>query len=255
MTKKWVLSILAVLAIVLFWVGQPLYAVERQQIQLVYATFDPLLDGEPAMAANLTAVSSTPYALLQLTGPMQPAWADEFAALGVSFHGYLPEFTYLVRLAEGSDTAVANHSAVRWLGAYHPAYKLSPTLADGRLLVQLFADADLGEVETAVSLTGASLLEQSQTADLLIVQATTGQAVKIAAIDGVMWLQNVTQMQELNDDARWVSQGNIPFTTLLYDRGLTGAGQVGGVGDSGLSVYDFGSGTVPSCFFLDDGNG
>ncbi len=255
MIKRWVSCVLAVLAFVLLWVSQPLHAVERQQIQLVYATFDPLLDGEPAMAANLTAASPTPYALLQLTGPMQPAWAADFTALGVTFYGYLPEFAYLVRLPENSQTAVSSHGAVRWLGAYHPAYRLSPTLVDGRMLVQLFADVEIDKVMTAVSLTGASLLEQNETADLLTVQATAVQAAEIATIDGVMWLQSAVQMQELNDDARWVSQGNIPFTTPLYDRGLTGAGQVGGVGDSGLSVYDFGGGTVPSCFLLDDGNG
>ncbi|MGH2536260.1 MAG: S8 family serine peptidase, partial [Candidatus Promineifilaceae bacterium] len=90
------------------------------------------------------------------------------------------------------------------------------------------------------------------------VEADAAALPALAAIQGVSWIQNQSQFQELNDDARWVGQGYVPFTTPLYERGLTGAGQVGALADSGLSVYDFGGNDDPnaaSCYYLDDGNG
>lgn len=254
MTKKRIKLVLLVLTLYLLWAGQATHATDEQNVQLVAATFDPLLDGEPTISPELQAAANTPYALLQLLAPMQTSWAADFQALGLTFYGYIPEYTYLVRLPDGSQTTVANHPAVRWLGAYHPAYKISPTLSDGRLLLQLFPDAEMSTAVASVSLTGATILEQNDAADLLIVEGTAALAPALAQIEAIYWIQNVAEMHELNDDARWVSQGNIPLTTPLYERGLTGKGQVGAVSDSGLAVYNFDGATVPSCFFADDNN-
>jgi hypothetical protein len=125
MTKQWRIWVFILLSLYFLWAGPASYATDEQNIQLVAATFDPVLDGEPAISPTLQAAANTPYALLQLSGPMQANWTADFQALGVTFYGYIPEYAYLVRLAEGSATAVANHPATRWLGAYHPAYKFS----------------------------------------------------------------------------------------------------------------------------------
>ena len=254
MTRQWHKWIFIFLAIYPLWAGQATYATDKQNIQLVASIFDPVIDGEPNIPPTLQAAANTPYALLQLVGPMQTNWATDFQALGVIFYGYVPDYAYLVRLANGNQTAVANYPAVRWLGAYHPAYKISPTVTDGRLFLQLFPDAGMSGVVTAVALTGAPILEQNEAAHLLIVEGTADLVPALAQIEAIYWIQNVAQMQELNDDARWVSQANVLYSSPLYERGLRGNGQVGAVSDSGLAVYDFGHGQAPSCFFVDDGN-
>ncbi|MCI0398501.1 MAG: S8 family serine peptidase [Chloroflexi bacterium] len=227
----------------------------RQPIRLLYATFDPLVDGEPAVPIPLRAQPGSPYALLQLPGPIRAEWQAGLVAAGVFFYGYVPDHAYLVRLPAGGHDRVAAHPAVRWLGPFHPAYKLSPTLRPGRLLLLLFPDADVAGVAQAAVAAGATIQEQYPAAHLLVVEAPAAAVPALAAIEGVQWLQNDSPIQELNDDARWLSQGNLFQTTPLYDHGLTGDGQVGAIADSGLAAYDFGGGPVPSCYFLDDGAG
>ncbi|MGH2537504.1 MAG: hypothetical protein ACRDHL_08935, partial [Candidatus Promineifilaceae bacterium] len=109
-----------------------------QPIRLAYATFEPLQAGEPEIPAEWRAPAGSPYALLQLQGPAQAAWAADLQALGVVFYGYLPEHVYVVRLPAGGRAAVAGHPAVRWLGPLHGAYKLSPAARGGRLALALF---------------------------------------------------------------------------------------------------------------------
>jgi hypothetical protein len=226
-------------------------------IQLHYATFDPLLDGEPAVPEGLRAQTDSAHVLIQFHGPIQAEWRSELQAAGVIFYEYIPQFAYTARITQDNQTEVAAHPAVRWVGSLHPAYKLSPTLSGGRLLLKVYPGADEAVVAQAATEAGAVLVAENPDADLLILEAGASLAQALAAIPEVSWVQDVIRLQEMNDDARWVSQSNVPFKTPLYQRGITGAGQVGAVSDSGLSVFDFdGSGTnVPSCYFLDDGNG
>jgi hypothetical protein len=245
------------LAAALMAIGVPAsLAGSVMKVRLLYATFDPIGEGEPAVPVELRASPASPYGLLQFHGPIRADWGSDLAALGVTFYDYLADFTYVVHVPAASRDAVAAHPAVRWLGAYHPAYKLSPTLQGGKMVVALFDAAAV----PALQLAGATIVEQRlDGADpFVVLQAAAPLIPALAAIDGVRWLQNAAPIAELNDDARWVTQGNLYRETPLYDHGLSGAGQVGAVADSGLSVYPF-PGTLlpqtPSCYFLDDANG
>jgi hypothetical protein len=229
-------------------------------IHLAYYTFDPLVDGEPAIAAGLRATPASRYVLLQLNGPVQVGWGEALQAAGVTFHDYLAEYTFLVHLPPGGAAAVAHHPAVRWLGPYHPAYRLSPRATSGRLLLDLFPSADLTTVIPLVRAAGARIIqsEAAERGHLLLVEADVAVIPALAAIEGVRWLQNAAPMVEVNDQVHWVAQSYLPYVPTLYDKGLSGAGQVGAAADSGITVYDFPGGllpTIPSCFFLDDGNG
>lgn len=237
--------------------GQP---VEGQPIHLVYASFDPLLDGEPAIPPELTA-SGGRYRLLQLAAAPERDTLAELEALGVVFYDFLPVNTYIVRLAGISDGVLGRHPAVRWVGPLHPAYKISPTARGGRLVVSLFPDVTLAQVVTGVATAGAQIVEVNREASLLVVEAGDPLIPVLAQLEGVRWIQNAAPLQEFNDDARWVSQGGVLNTTPLYEHGLSGAGQVGAVADSGLAVYPYTAADdplynpVPSCYVVDDQSG
>lgn len=226
----------------------------------MYATFDPLREGEPAVPEALQAAPDAPYGLLQFVGPVQKAWVEDLLANGLVFYDYVPQYAYIVRLPSGQREAIAAHPAVRWLGPLHPAYKVSPTLTAGRIVLSLFPDADIDDALMAVKEVGAQILKRNEDAHLLVVSAEEALFAPLAGIPAVQWLQNDAPLQEFNDDARWVSQGGLLNETPLYEHGLTGAGQVGAVADSGLAVYDFLKNddplyeAAPSCYFLDDGN-
>jgi hypothetical protein len=137
---KWTIA-LGLLLFLLFEVGGATKsnATGSYTIQLTYAVFDPILDGEPAIPASLRAQPDTDFVLLQLNGPLQPQWAANLQAVGVTFFGYLPDYTYLARLDGDGRSAIETQPGVRWVGSYHPAYKLSPFISGGRLSLLLFA--------------------------------------------------------------------------------------------------------------------
>lgn len=262
------------LAVGFFSASRGLYvAPERQRIELLGASFDPLMDGEPAVPAALRARDDSAYALLQLAEPPGRADLDALRAAGVVFHDPIAGNAYLVRLEARGGKGMAARRAeiaalrpVRWVGSLHGAYKISPRTAGGTLLLDLFPDADLSAVASAAVDSGAKVLESNESAQvkLLVVQAGADLLPALAAIDGVRWVQDKPVYSLVNDDARFVVQANQRGELPLYARGLSGAGQVGGVSDSGLDAFDFNDatgapiGTDPNdagCYFIDDGNG
>jgi hypothetical protein len=242
----------------LFLLQAPMLADEK--IVLVYAAFDPLA-GEPAISPELRAPAGSRMALLQLTGPPRQEWIDELRAAGVVFYDYVPNHTYIVRLPATQPAG----SYIRWIGPLHPAYKLSSSLG-GQLLIDFFPDTDLSAVESEVVATGATIVERSDgdRFKLLVVNAASTQIPKLAAIEQVRWIQKKPEYRLMNDSARWVVQSYVRDFNSIYQKGITGAGQVGAASDSGLDAYDFVNNTgAPQgtdrndagCYFYDDGAG
>jgi hypothetical protein len=102
------------------------------QVRLPTHRFDPLNDGEPQLPSRLSARSAGPrLQLLQLVGPLHPAWLPLFESNRVQLLQYLPHYTYLIWTdgEPGSAEPTALDAITRWRGEYHPAYRISPTLA------------------------------------------------------------------------------------------------------------------------------
>ena len=246
------------LSILIF--GLAAISANANNIVLTYATFDPVV-AEPVIASDLRAPAGSRYAILQLTGPPQQPWIDALRAAGVVFYDYVPDNAYIVRFSGAQPSA----PYIRWIGPYHPAYKISPSLG-ATLLVDFFPDTNLSATAAAVQATGATIVSSSDDGrfKIMIVQATSAQVPALAAIDQVRWVQKKPENRLMNDQARWVVQSYVRDRHPLHLKGLTGKGQVGAASDSGLDAYDFVNntgapqGTDPndaSCYFLDDGAG
>jgi hypothetical protein len=95
----------------------------------------------------------------------------------------VPEFAFKVRMTPTQSQAVRALSSVRWVGLYHPAYKLSPRLtrAGERLyVVRLEAGGDEAQAATAIGSSGARVLARE--GRTLVVSATSGRLEALAAI-------------------------------------------------------------------------
>ncbi len=90
-------------------------------------TFDPVLDAPPGPAA-LQQPSTAPYHVVQFDGPIQRAWREDLAALGVSTVAYLPDWAYVACVPSGRAGEVEALPHVRYVGPAHPAYRLHPDL-------------------------------------------------------------------------------------------------------------------------------
>ena len=97
-------------------------------VRLANVAFDP---GRhvPRPPRGLGAdMRSNRHWLVQMRGPVSRSARDDLEAVGANLLGYLPDFTYVVSADSSVVSAVKRQKAVRWVGPYHPWYKLSQTL-------------------------------------------------------------------------------------------------------------------------------
>jgi|GEM_PF-1530663 len=93
------------------------------ELGLRYAQFDPLQD-LPAIEPWLTADENSHLYMVQfVTQPLEEFQRDITQLGGVVRH-YIAQFAYLVEMNESVVSRVAQLPYVRWIGPYHPAYRL-----------------------------------------------------------------------------------------------------------------------------------
>ena len=67
------------------------------EVRVPNYAFDPLIQGEPALPANLrTTNADAGLRLVQFFGPTQDAWLTGLEASGLKVLQYYPHYTYLV---------------------------------------------------------------------------------------------------------------------------------------------------------------
>ena len=98
------------------------------EVELVEHRFDPLTDGEPPLEPALSARPGDRLHLVQLVVPALPELQERIAAAGGTIHRYLTQHAMLVELDPAARAEVAALPFVRWIGSYHPLYRLEPVL-------------------------------------------------------------------------------------------------------------------------------
>ena len=98
-------------------------------IHLKSVTFDPLTE-EPKLSPGWVYTSDNGYYMIQCFGPMQSIWMEEIRATGVSILGYIPSYTYIMHMEGEEKEALSNLPYIRWVGRYHPAYKIQNGLRE-----------------------------------------------------------------------------------------------------------------------------
>ena len=234
----------ALLIMVLFTAGAiwPVAARETQpeaagpglMLRLKYATFDPL-QGEPEMPVALhthahRGAGEGAY-IVQFQGPVQGTWTDQVRALGGRLMGYLPDFAYLVWMDGAAREQVATLDAVRWVGLYQPAYKLSPNLDRTKPLyrVVLFEGADLGAVSARLATLNTPT--RQVTGEQFALLLPEGGIDQVATWPEVLWIENRPLYTVSNDVAT-----GIMGATTAWGNGYTGTGQKVTVADTGIDT-------------------
>jgi hypothetical protein len=98
-------------------------------LELVHGRFDPLgAAAAPAVPGALAAGGDTSVYVVQFfTQPLE-AYRRAIRGLGGDVRFYLPRHGHLVRMDAAARDAVAALPFVRWVGPYHPAWRLEPFL-------------------------------------------------------------------------------------------------------------------------------
>lgn len=92
-------------------------------LRLRYAGFDPLV-GEPAVPANLAAGSENRLYLVQFVTQPLDEYRDALQAAGATVRKFIANHAHIVEMDAATRDAVAAMPFVRWLGTYHPAYRV-----------------------------------------------------------------------------------------------------------------------------------
>ena len=207
-------------------------------IPLRYANFDPLAAVPAIPQAELQADAGNEIYVVQFwTVPL-----DEFRAqiedLGGTIYRFLPDQAHIVRMPAATAAQVGQLPYVRWVGAFHPAYKLdeliparlaagpSPEGVVNRYIIEVFErDATPMPVEAAVAAddSGAAPVQArgvQGTGQLMAVQALInlmgGGAVVHNVRPSQFWIEaSVTDAQMLllarMNEVHWIEPWRGPM--------------------------------------------
>lgn len=225
-----------------------------EALQLAAATVDTSRGGNLLSALPAQFEAGAAF-VLQLDGPMTPERSRRMQAAGIVLSDYLPSNAYIVELGGADPDALLSLNFVRWLGAFEPAWKLSPDIghgayqtalrqaveADGNVAVTItlfeFADyaATLAELEAIV---GLDVYQEDVLAGNAMVTATLPRASlgQVAALRGVQFVEDAPEVTLRNSTTRWIAQTNVNNSTTVYNNGIHGENQVVGVLDGKLNV-------------------
>ena len=103
-------------------------------INMKAARFDPLIR-EPEISRELMYNFPSGYYLMQCNGPIMSDWVLELQNFNTLILGYIPDYTFLVQIDDIEK--VSNLPFIRWIGIYHPAYKIQERLLEKEGEIQI----------------------------------------------------------------------------------------------------------------------
>ncbi len=250
---RWLL-VLCLLAVVALALPPSLHAQEpetSQVLRLQWGTFDPTRGAvtPPSGEFGLDNPAASRYQIVQFTGPVEDSWKAGLAVAGLEPLIYVPDNAFIARAATGTD--LANAAAlpfVRWVGAYYPAYKVSPYLleanaeaADSITIVDVlgFPGEDADALAKAITALGATVTSAADHGwgPVLRVQLPSTAVAAVAQLEAVQWFEPVYPMELANDVGRNIMTVNTAWARMASQGvNLYGNGQTVAVADTGLDT-------------------
>jgi len=169
--------------------------------------------------------------LVQFSGPVRSTWKDALAATGADLLEYVPDFAFKVRMTPAQARRASRLESVRWVGPFHPAYKLSTRLvrAGERLYtVRLERRSDAARAASAIVAAGGRLV--SRQGETLVVSAPAARLESLAAIGDVAWIENLALRKKYNE----YGGGRILGADIATAAGFEGSTQTVAVADTGI---------------------
>jgi hypothetical protein len=179
--------------------------------------------------------------LVQFDGPIYEHERTALEATGALIDGYLPNYTYIVRMDQSTRGQVAELAGVNWIGDYHPGYKISyeidlSDISCKEFLVLLYSGTDGESVRETVESAGGRMLSwQSTSAETVVrVELLPSRIPELVQLPQVKWVEPAPHYYWFNADAQWVVQTWVEDNRRIWDKGLTGEGQIVNSTDTGL---------------------
>jgi hypothetical protein len=219
-----------------------------QWLLLRAGVVDPSRDQLVSNRAALDGARDSRYAVVQFAGDGS-ALRDAIARAGGEVVGFVPNRAYVVRRGALTNDALAALPGALFADAFHASWKVDPGLFDRAALGApqvLEIDGFPGESAARI---GQALRKFVRAAGIVHVREDAraprvrvalpagdlGRALDaVALLDGVAWVGPYVEPQLHNDDSVSPMQANAATGTPIWDRDITGAGQIVAISDSGL---------------------
>lgn len=226
------------------------------QVRVPGYAFDPLRTGEPVLGfaerASDAADTEAGLRLVQLWGPPRADWYGELEAANMRVLQYYPHNSYLVWSDAAAAERVRGLPFVRWVGAFHPAYKLGSTLAgrSGRianLIAFVYVDAGLEAIEESLAAIGGNVVRVAKASadgafQTVEMRADATAIQEMARNPNVIWLGYRSPLPVLDDEmSDQIVAGNHPggtpvtgYPAHLANLGVNGSGVIWAISDTGV---------------------
>jgi hypothetical protein len=217
-----------------------------------------MADRPAALKAAMGSAVPSQRFLMQLDAPLTPARRRALVQAGIRLEGYVAAETYAVRLAGVDRASIASLPFVQSVRPFEATWKLSPSINRrplltaerramrdrGEMLVQIHLFPETTDVERDALLDqinarpGSSVVSSIDVGGVptIVARMLQAESAWLASISDVQFVEEAPDITLRTADARWAVQSNIAGMTPLWDNGLTGAGQVLAVCDSGLDA-------------------
>ncbi|HKQ97382.1 MAG TPA: S8 family serine peptidase [Candidatus Polarisedimenticolia bacterium] len=205
--------------------------------------------GEPAVPASLKVDPTLRHDydtyLVQFIGPLSPRWLEAIRDVGVETYDYLPDYSFIATVPHDRLNEVKRLPFVRWVGLYHPAYKISPALKSdedfARPVVVLGLRGKSDERAAATLIAWGGQVTSSWKGETFRIDgfANPGAVQALARLPEVSWIDSIFAPAYMNDEATKVVQSGVsnPLgARTIHNKGLHGEGQIVTVCDSGVDA-------------------
>lgn len=210
--------------------------------------------GEPVLPAELRAdpaPDAPAYYIIQFRGPVDRAWHEQLAQLGIRTIGYLPNYATVARLEPQQRQAVSELGFVKWVGLFQPAYKIQAGLLERSGPVDIAILVTPGEkpepVTELIGRSGGRVAEVTTSPFGTVVQGTVNSwsISALARLPEVFWVQEWTEPTTANSRCQWVMQSGWrstapPDTSMaarpVWRNGVRGQGVIMSTTDTGINL-------------------
>lgn len=210
-------------------------------LMLRYAQFDPLVE-EPEVPSALSALPGHGLYVVQYVAKGLAPWREAIRALGATDHRFLAWHANIWAMDASTAEAVAQLPFVRWVGAFHPAYKLEdelmamwsggelPAWARYNIVVGEWGPSQKGLVAGVIHSMGGSVEMAVDEGWRMEATLTPEQLVQLLQQPEVLGVDRWSSPETDMDNIRDIMGGNYVETV----GGFTGTGVRAEVMDSGL---------------------
>ena len=218
-------------------------------LKLRQQEFDPVVRA-PALPVELVADASGHIYIVQFVAQPLPEFRTAIEARGGTIYKFLPNHAYVVKMTPEVRDSVAALPFVRWVGPYHPAYRMEASLREQsrsaglpaeRFNIQVFeaGDDQKNAVAQRIEALGGVVDVRNAGKYLLRATLTPSQAVTVAHWDEVAFIDHWAPVELAMDKFRLI--GGVDYVEQVA--GFDGAGVRGEVLDVGFNYQhvDFAS--------------